>query len=43
MDRFDFSISDKLHLLVSAATGLREPREFERLHYDYYLGLQFFP
>jgi outer membrane putative beta-barrel porin/alpha-amylase len=38
----DFAISDKLHLLFSAATGVSEPRGFERLHYDYYLALQSF-
>lgn len=39
---FDFAISDDLHLLFSAATGLREAAGEDGLDYDLYLGLQWF-
>ncbi len=39
---FDFAFTEDLHLLFSAATGLREPDGEEELDYDIFLGLQFF-
>jgi hypothetical protein len=39
---FDFTIADDMHLLFSAATGLREPGGANGLDYDIYLGLQWF-
>jgi len=39
---FDFSLIENVHLLFSAATGLREEGPEDELDYDIYLGLQFF-
>ncbi|HDY83949.1 MAG TPA: porin [Halieaceae bacterium] len=39
---FDFAWTDDVHLLFSAATGLREPRGEDELDYDLYFGVQFF-
>jgi hypothetical protein len=39
---FDFALTDSVHLLFSAATGLREPDDVEALDYDLYFGIQFF-
>lgn len=40
---FDFTLTDSVHLLFSAATGLREPAAQEKLDYDLYFGVQYFP
>jgi hypothetical protein len=40
---FDFALTDSVHLLFSAATGLREPDGEEELNYDLYFGVQLFP
>ncbi|MEP5766474.1 MAG: transporter [Halieaceae bacterium] len=39
---FDFALSDRLHLLFSAATGLREARDENELDYDVYFAAQWF-
>jgi hypothetical protein len=39
---FDFALTDSVHFLFSAATGLREPSGEEDLNYDFYFGVQFF-
>jgi outer membrane receptor protein involved in Fe transport len=39
---FDLTLTDDVHLLFSAATGLREPDGTEALDYDLYFGIQFF-
>jgi len=38
---FDFTVTDNLHLLFAAGSGLREPGSEDQLDYDVYLGLQF--
>jgi hypothetical protein len=40
---FYFTITEKLHLLFSAASGLQEADKSEQLDYDIYLGIQYFP
>jgi hypothetical protein len=39
---FDFAFTEEMHLLFSAATGLRKPDGEEELNYDIFVGLQFF-
>lgn len=39
---FDFALTDSVHLLFSAATGLREPGGEEELNYDLFFAVQFF-
>ena len=39
---FDFALTDSVHFLFSAATGLRERDSEEELNYDLYFGVQFF-
>jgi hypothetical protein len=40
---FYFTITEKLHLLFSAATGRQQADKSEQLDYDIYLGIQYFP
>lgn len=40
---FDTTLTDSLHLLFSIATGLKEPSDADKLDYDVFLGLQYFP
>jgi outer membrane receptor protein involved in Fe transport len=40
---FDLAFTEDLHLLFSAATGLRERSGDDELDYDIFLGLQYFP
>jgi hypothetical protein len=40
---FDAALNDSFHVLVSIASGIKEPSGAGELDYDIFLGLQFFP